>query len=68
MQCSAFNPKLPNIQRTRNYDCYVRKQTRKTQSIEIDTQCVQLVDLTGKESKATHANVFRDLKANKFKN
>ena len=29
-QCSVFNPKLPNIQRTRKYGHFARKQTSKT--------------------------------------
>ena len=29
-QCSVFNSKLPNMQRTRKYGHFARKQTRKT--------------------------------------
>lgn len=56
-----FNQKLPNMQRTRKYDQYAGKQTaNKAQSIE--TECVQLLDLAGKNIKTSNKNVFEDVK------
>ena len=49
----SFNKKLSSVQRTGKYDQYAGTQTTtKTQSIE--TECVQLSDLVGKDIKATN--------------
>lgn len=57
----SFNQKLTNMQRTRRYDQYAGKQTaNKAQSIE--TECIQLLGLAGKNIKMTNKHLFKDLR------
>lgn len=49
------------MQRTRRYDQYAGKQTaNKAQSIE--TECIQLLGLAGKNIKMTNKHLFKDLR------